>query len=277
MLPGPVTSFDEVPFVAVNQQPLSLGRVLRYLQLSGRLTPLLRDIVSQHIVHETLQAQDAHLPVALEDVHSAIAQFREQQQLTDDRVLEQWLATQNMSWAIFQKRIILALKLEQLKVRIAAPDLHACFQQQQGLRSDADLCCILGGDRDLLHTIAHGLRQGSLTLPQVIETYERADPPQVTILRGVVQVAELPPELRSPVLTAPLGTYLGPNPVGHRWAVLRVERRILAKLDATLRQELQEQLFQQWLQQQLEQIQVTLGPDLPGSLGMNPLPLSEIV
>ncbi|TVQ17904.1 MAG: hypothetical protein EA367_16245 [Leptolyngbya sp. DLM2.Bin15] len=257
--------------MAINQQSLSLGTVLRYLQLSGRLSPLLQDIVSQHLVHQAIQTQDADLPVSMEAIEGAIAQFRQQQRLTQDQAFTRWLGTQNMTLEVFRKRMILTLKLEQLKAKIAAPDLLACFQQQQGLLSEADLCCILAVDGALLERIAPSLRDRTLTVDQVIQTYERSKPQQVTVLRGLIQIAQLPEAVRSPVMTVPLGTLIGPIHVGQQWALLQVENRVTAQLTDQVRRELQDRLFQRWLAQQLEQVMVTLGPSLDRQEAIAPL------
>ncbi|MGB3514805.1 MAG: hypothetical protein WBA43_00010 [Elainellaceae cyanobacterium] len=267
----PVQSFDDVPFLAVNQQSLSLGTVLRYLQLSGRLSPLIQDIVSQHIVHQAIQAQDANLPVSVEDVEGAIAQFRQQQRLIPDEAFARWLGAQNLTREVFHKRMILTLKLEQFKAKIAAPDLLAYFQQQQGLLSEADLCCILAVDGVLLETIAQSLRDRSLTIDQVIQTYERTEPQQVTVLRGLIPIAQLPEAVRSPVMTVPLGTLIGPILVGQQWTLLQVENRVTAQLTDQVRRELQDRLFQRWLTQQLDQVMVTLGPNLDRQEAIAPL------
>mgnify|MGYP000052991760 CR=1 FL=1 len=267
----PVQSFDDVPFLAVNQQSLSLGTVLRYLQLSGRLSPLIQDIVSQHIVHQAIQSQDANLPVSVEDVEGAIAQFRQQQRLIPDEAFARWLGAQNLTREVFHKRMILTLKLEQFKAKIAAPDLLAYFQQQQGLLSEADLCCILAVDGTLLETIAPSLRDRTLTMDQVIQTYERTEPQQVTVLRGLIPIAQLPEAVRSPVMTVPLGTLIGPILVGQQWTLLQVENRVTAQLTDQVRRELQDRLFQRWLAQQLDQVMVTLGPNLDRQEAIAPL------
>lgn len=268
---GPVLSFDDVPFLAINQQSLSLGTVLRYLQLSGRLSPLIQDIVSQHIVHQAIQAQDADLPVSVEEVEGAIAQFRQQQRLIPDEAFARWLGAQNLTREVFHKRMILTLKLEQFKAKIAAPDLLAYFQQQQGLLSEADLCCILAVDGTLLETIAPSLRDRTLTMDQVIQTYERREPQQVTVLRGLIPIAQLPEAVRSPVMTVPLGTLIGPILVGQQWTLLQVENRVTAQLTDQVRRELQDRLFQRWLTQQLDQVMVTLGPNLDRQEAIAPL------
>ncbi|WP_204154329.1 hypothetical protein [Leptolyngbya sp. CCY15150] len=267
----PVQSFDDVPFLAINQQSLSLGTVLRYLQLSGRLSPLIQDIVSQHIVHQAIQAQDADLPVSVEEVEGAIAQFRQQQRLIPDEAFARWLGAQNLTREVFHKRMILTLKLEQFKAKIAAPDLLAYFQQQQGLLSEADLCCILAVDGTLLETIAPSLRDRTLTMDQVIQTYERREPQQVTVLRGLIPIAQLPEAVRSPVMTVPLGTLIGPILVGQQWTLLQVENRVTAQLTDQVRRELQDRLFQRWLTQQLDQVMVTLGPNLDRQEAIAPL------
>lgn len=248
---SPVTTFDDIPFLSINHQSLSLGQALRYLQLSGRLNPWLREIVGQHVIHQALQEQDRALPVSLAEFEAAIAQFRQQKHLNNPHDFEQWLVDQNMTYEIFQRRMALGIKLEKFKAAIAAPDLDAQFQSQKGQFSEVDLYCILGSDRPLLEQIANGLRQATLSINEVIHRYERINPPQITVINGLVPIAQLPEDLRSPILHAAAGDVLGPYALGEQWVIVGIQQLVWASLDS-LRSTLEEQLFQAWLSRHLE-------------------------
>jgi hypothetical protein len=256
----PILSFDESPFLVIDNDAVSLGRSLRYLQLSGRLVPLIREIAAQHLIHRTLQQHDRQLAVSVAEFEGAIAQFRHEHQLVSPDRFEQWLDQQHLSYEVFQTRITLALKLEKLKAAIAAPNLEQAFQTQKEALTEAELRCIFG-DKPTLTAIATALQREPSNWRPVVAAYEQAEPPQVSVVQGGIGMNQLPPHLRSPVSTAKLGAWVGPLPVGasdQQQVFIQVQQRHLPSLCDRTRRQLQDQLFQQWLNHQLDRITVAL-------------------
>jgi hypothetical protein len=256
----PIPSFDESPFLVIDDDAVSLGRSLRYLQLSGRLVPLIREIATQHLLHRAFQQHDRQLAVSVAEFEGAIAQFRQEQQLVSPDRFEQWLGQQHLSYEVFQKRMTLALKLEKLKAAIASPHLEAAFQQQKDQLTEANVRCIFG-NQPILTAIAPALHREPLHWKSILEPYERINPPQVTVVQGLISMHQLPHHLRSPVLSANLETWIGPFPVGdsNQQVLIQVEQHHLPSLGSDrIRRRLQDQVFQRWLEQQLDRITVAM-------------------
>ncbi len=253
----PIANFEDVPFLAINGQTLSLATVLQSLQRSGRLLPLLREIVEQHVLLAELQHRN-DLEVSRAAIDQAVVDFRVQSNLTDPAQFQQWLASQGMDYSAFQSRVLFSAKLEKLVEHIAAPQLESYFEQHRPLLAQVDLSCIITADRDLAVSLHAQLVNGEIHLEGIFQRYALADREQVNVLRGLIRRGKLAPELRAAVDTATAGELVGPIAVDNRWCLFQVGARMPAVLDGDLKQELQRQLFQQWLVAKIQPLTVQL-------------------
>jgi hypothetical protein len=255
-----MTNFDQIPFVSINDEAISLATTLQYLQLSGRLIPLLQDIVSQHITYQEVKKRDTALTVDQGDIDQAVIDFRLTNQLNDVEAFQTWLSSQGMSYEGFQRRIVLALKVDRLKKQITEPDLTTYFQDNQTILGQAELSCAICNDEAIALTLHQQLQNKEITFDQISKDYSD-NSENVSLMRGLIRLTQLPTDLQAAVAAAEPGKLVGPQPVGPRTAIFLVERFIPAKLEGKLKQELQENLFRQWLGNQIKNMQVKLLQD----------------
>lgn len=72
-----MSDLQNLPFLNIDDQPLSLGQLLQYLQVSGNLLPFLQEIVGQHVIYQEIQARQ-DLEVSASQLVSGLAQLRSQ-------------------------------------------------------------------------------------------------------------------------------------------------------------------------------------------------------
>jgi hypothetical protein len=255
-----MTNFDQIPFVSINDEVISLATTLQYLQLSGRLIPFLQDIVSQHITYEEVKKRDETLTVGQGDMDQAVIDFRLNNNLNDTDAFQAWLSSQGMSYEGFQRRVVLALKVDRLKEQIAEPDLESYFQDNQTALGQAELSCAICNDPAIALTLHQKLQNQETTFDQISKDYAN-DPETVSLMRGLIRLTQLPADLQSAVGSAEPGKLVGPRPVGQRSAIFLVERFVPAELEGKLKKELQERLFRKWLGTQIKDMQVKLLQD----------------
>jgi len=259
-----MANFDQIPFVSINDEVLSLAKTLQYLQLSGRLVPLLQDIVSQHITYEEIKKRDESLTVEQSALDQAIIDVRVKNNLNDAEAFQAWLSSQGMSYEGFQRRVVLALKADRLKQQITDPNLEIYFQQNQTALGQAELSCAICADSDTAASLYQQLQNQETTFDQISRDYAD-NPDAVSLMRGLIRLTQLPTDLQTAVSSAEPGKLVGPHPVGERSAIFLVERFVPAELEGKLKQELQDGLFRQWLNNQMKDMQVKLLQDSDAS------------
>jgi hypothetical protein len=115
-----MTDLNTLPFITIDNYTLSLGRALQYLQVAGKLTPLLQEIVGLHLVFETLEARSDEFTVENAEIEQKIIDFRIQEQLTDPQQFQNWLTQQGIEYKTFVQRVWMTLRIERLKAALAA-------------------------------------------------------------------------------------------------------------------------------------------------------------
>ncbi|MGI0486043.1 peptidyl-prolyl cis-trans isomerase [Pantanalinema rosaneae CENA516] len=247
--------FDRIPFLVIGEQPVSLGQTLGYLQLSGTLVPLIREMVNQHVLLQEIQSR-SDLEVSLSDLEQTMIDFRLKQELTDADRFQQWLASQGLDHATWQNRVLFRLKVNRLMEKITESPLLPYFEQHRSTFDQVELACIITPDATIANQISQQVAAHT-TLEQVLQAYAPADS-QTQILRGLVRQGRLPQELRSAIATATPGEVIGPKQIEQRWCVFQVGQHVPATLDRELKRELQARLFQQWLAEKVLSLSVQL-------------------
>lgn len=252
-----VVDFDQVPFLSVSGQTLSLGRILRYLQLSGKLLPLLGEIVEQHIIYEEIQNR-TDLDVTLAEMEQAAIDLRLKHQLVEPEQFQRWLASQGMDHTAFQNRVVTSLRLQKLIECIAAPNLPSAFEQQRHLLDQVDLFCFSSVTRELADQVKAQILSGETSFTQLLQTDKPANQELVSIVRGLTPVGKLPQPLRDVMPTIAPTDIIGPLPLEQRWCLFQVGAVVPAVLAGDVKKALELQLFQQWLAAKAQPLMVQL-------------------
>ena len=255
-----MASLLELPFLDVDNEQISLEQALQYLQISGRLIPLMQEIVSFHILFKEVQKRQ-ELEVSSADLEQAIIDFRLQKKLTESGKFQDWLVRQGMDRGVFQARMALRLKFEKLREQIAEPNLQSYFEKHKPELDSIVLSCLIVTDKDLVFQLYHQLSAGKTNFEQIVQEYSLTESQEVNIIHGPTRRVRLPQELKVVINEATLGQLVGPLEIGKRWTIFRVDSVQSAKLEGQLKQELQNLLFQQWLDGQLKQLTVKLALD----------------
>ncbi|NJR52285.1 MAG: peptidylprolyl isomerase [Leptolyngbyaceae cyanobacterium CSU_1_3] len=249
-------TFDTLPFLTIADQTLSLGQVLRYLQLSGKLVPLIQDVVAQHVIYQEMQTRN-DLDIDFAELEQSVIDFRLKQELLDAKVFRQWLDQQGIDYATFQSRMVLSFKLRKLKDQVAQPGLSEYFADHQTLLDQVELSCVAIAEKELAEQLTRRLLAAT-DFDQIVKEYALANLSKVSVWRSSIRYSQLPEELREALPTAMVGDSIGPLQIDGQWCLFRIEKFHPAVLESSLKQELQEQLFQQWLIDRVNHLPVKL-------------------
>lgn len=90
-------------FLSIDDDSLTLGQVLRYLESSGKLESFLLQIIRQHVVEKELQTQQVAINPDIID--QMVMDFRLENQLTEYESFQEWLASEGIDSTTFRQQI----------------------------------------------------------------------------------------------------------------------------------------------------------------------------
>ena len=247
-------NFDTVELFQGNQQPVSLGQALTYLQMFGRLSPFVQEVLRDYAIIQGIQS-DSDLLVTQADLSQAIIDFRLRSELTDPAPFQAWLKTQGLDYSVFESQVAVALKLEKLKAKLAETGLNELFERQKDALEQVDLYYAVAPTEAIAYELKAKI-EGGESLEHVARQYPLDSEESVVIKREILKRQQLRAEIKAPAHSAEPQTLVGPVEMGNRWCLFRIEQVLPAVLEGQVRRDLQEQLFEQWVATQLQQLQV---------------------
>jgi hypothetical protein len=244
----------EKSFLSIDGQAISLTRCLGYLGSSGHLGPFLGEMLRQYVLEREF-ARRPEIVVSETLVEIAIADFCDQRQLTDQKMLDGWLLAHDESRSSIATRIRAEFKFEKLKYAISSPDLGPYFLDRQPFLDRVVLSRILVDHEEDAQNLKDQFATGAAFDEAAAATCEGGE-----MMRfGALERIALPMSLRQAVAGACVGEVLGPISSSNGWALYLFEEDAPASLsDPALKQALRDELFERWIGEQLEHLTVEL-------------------
>ncbi len=249
------------PFLTVNDDPISLGQSLKYLQASGKLQSFLGEMLRQYVIEQALQSrEDLNLnPAAIEQ---AVINFRIERNLSDPQAFQQWLDQNRMTYSAFHEQVTSGFKRESLKVSIVEPQLEEYFQERKSFLDTVILSRIVVEDQELANTLARKLSEDVSSFEQLAREHSITNERHVNGMMGPVSQGTLPDNIKESLATATPGSLIGPVEIENRWCLFRVEEFIEVSLDdPKVKQRLQNELFERWVNEKLKTLTVKMQID----------------
>lgn len=246
----------EAAFLIVDDQPVTLGQALKYLQSSGKLNTFIGEILRQHVIEQELQMLQVQPSSAA--IEQAVIDFRLQRGLTDPKSFQEWLTQNGTDYASFHNQVSSGFKLAKLKATIAEPKLQEYFIERKIFLDRVVLSRLVVDKQELAEELYSQIDEGS-SFEQLAKEYSLTDDRIVNGMMGPVSRGTLPDILRAAVDTASPGELVGPLELEQTWALFRVEQFLPASLeDGQLKEALQNELFEQWLAEKIQKLTVKL-------------------
>lgn len=244
-------------FLTVDDQPISLAQALKYLQSSGKLQPLIVEILRQYIIEQELQTRD-DLDISPALTEQAVIDFRLQRQLTDPKQFQEWLASNGTDYSTFHNQVTFGFKLEKLKVQVTEPKLQEYFIERKLFLDRVVLSRIIVDNKELAEELSSQIEEGA-AFEDLAREYSIADDRIVNGMMGPVSRGTMPDVLRAMVDSVSQRDIVGPLELEGRWGLFRVEQLLPASLeDSQLKQALQNELFDRWLTAKIQTMVVKL-------------------
>ena len=133
------------PFLYIDEQPISAGQILNYLQSTRKLDAFLGDIVRQYVIERELQGSIVNPAV----VEQSVIDFRLTNQLTDPNQFQEWLTNNGLTYEAFHNQVAGNFKLKKLKEDVAAAKLPEYFIERKVYLDRVILSRIIVADKEL--------------------------------------------------------------------------------------------------------------------------------
>ncbi len=245
-------------FLTVDEQPISIGQAVKYLQTSGKLGQFIGDILRQYVIEKELQErEDIAISPALTE--QAIIDFRLKNQLTEPKNFQEWLKNSGTDYDTFHSSVALGFKLEKLKAVVIEPKLQEYFIERKIFLDRVVISRIIVDNRELAEELQAQILEEGASFEQLAKEYSLTDDRMVNGMMGPVSRGTMPDKLRAAVDVVNPGDIVGPLELEERYGLFRVEQFLPASLEDTqLKQALQNELFEKWLAEKIQKLTVKL-------------------
>jgi parvulin-like peptidyl-prolyl isomerase len=245
------------PFLTIDDQPISLGQAFRYLQVNRKLDGFIGEIVRQFVIEQELKENKA-IDIGSGVLEQAVIDFRIQQQLTDPKKFQEWLANNGLNYEAFHNQIAYGFKIRKLKEEIAALRLQEYFIERKMFLDRVVLSRIIVNDQELADELKSQLAEGA-KFEDLAREYSLTDDKIMNGMVGPVSRGTMPDMLRAAIDLAKPGDIVGPLGMEERWGLFRVEEFLSATLDdPQVKQGLQDELFEQWLAEKIQKLPIRI-------------------
>lgn len=244
-------------FLTIDDQAISCGQAVKYLQVSGKLGQFIGDILRQYVIEQELQTrEDIFISPTLTE--QTIIDFRLKNQLTDPSKFQEWLLSNGTDYDTFHSSVVYSFKIEKLKAVVTESKLQEYFIERKIYLDRVVLSRILVDSQELAEELQTQIEEGA-NFEQLAQEYSLADDKIVNGMMGPVSRGTMPDTLRAALDIASPGQLVGPIQLERRYGLFRLEQFLPASLEDTqLRQALQNELFEKWLAEKIQKLTVKL-------------------
>jgi len=218
---------------------LTLGGLLKRLQVQARLGPLVREaLVRQYILD---QAHEAGLSITTEELQQTANAYRRRIGLNTAADTRVWLAQHGLSADDFEAGLEESLLAAKLRQHRSAAEVEVYFSSHQADYDRLRLGLLVVERDDLAQELASQVRDEGRDLDAVAQEHG------LPVIRRQLLRNELGEALVSALATAKDGEVVGPVATPQGFVLVQIKERHEPVLDPAIRQAIQQELFEKWL------------------------------
>lgn len=237
-------------------QPTSLLDRLQDSIASDTILPLLATHqLLPKLLGETIitQAVDPIVCTA-EETTQACTLLYQQWGLTSTEQQSEWRSRYGLTQDQVEAMATRNLRLEKFIETTWGHRLESYFLQHKHNLDQVIYSLIRHRDRDLLNELYFRIVEGEQSFAELASEYSQGQEAKTGGRLGPFEMASLNPDLAKLLYYAPISEVQSPQQFGSFYAIVRVEQRLPAQLDDSMRHRLLQQQFDRWLQDQLRQL-----------------------
>lgn len=178
-------------FLIADDQPISLGQALRYLESAGKLEFVLWEIMRQHVLVQELQVLEES-EISADVIEQMVIDFRLERQLTNSEIFQEWLASEGLDYTKFRRKIAFDLKLERLKAQVAKPNLQEYFIEHKIYLDQVVLSRLVVEEQALAEELKSQILEDGARFEQLVQEYSVTEDRVVNGMMGLVSRGTMP-------------------------------------------------------------------------------------
>ncbi len=194
----------------------------------------------------------AEVECSNEEQITALKQFYDRYQLTDEDRLGQWLNLYGLDRQHLSDIAIRNFKIDKFKRETWGGKLESYFLKRKGQLDRAIYSLIRTSDLGIAQEIYFRSIEGEQPFEEIARQYSQGAESKTGGLVGPVELSIPHPAISQLITTQPLGQICRPVQLEQWYVIIRPEQIIPAQLDEPMRQRLIDELFQTWVQEQMQ-------------------------
>jgi len=188
-----------------------------------------------------------------EEKADACQQFDEKNQLTAETERQAWLAHYGMNSEQLEALATRELRIEKFKRANWGHRLESYFLTHKSKLDKVIYSLIRTKDVGIAQELYFRILEGEQSFAEVARAYSQGPETQTGGLIGPVELSVPHPALAQILAVGQPGQLWSPTRVGEWLVIVRLEKRIPAQLDESMRRQLLNHLFEAWLAEQMSQ------------------------
>ena len=219
-----------------------------------QLIPLLTNyqmlpyLVRERIIDEAI----AEIECTEAEIELACSQLAQRYQLKDEAAKQEWLVRHQSDRQKFIQIATRSLKLQKFQEQTWGNCLPTYFLERKRQLDRLAYSTIWVKDADLAQELYFRLSEGEESFAELAKQYSEGLEAELGGLVGLVEINSVPASFRQALTHSQEKKVAFPMKIGEWIALFRLETRVQARLDGSMRQRLLNELFNKWLQGQMK-------------------------
>jgi parvulin-like peptidyl-prolyl isomerase len=238
-----MTELIQPELLQVGNFQISPAELVPLLKRYQMLPELLRELAIDRAITEIECSNDEQI--------SALKQFYDSYQLTDEDRLGAWISSQGLDRQHLSEIAIRNFKIDKFKHQTWGNKVESYFLKRKSQLDRAIYSLIRTTDIGIAQEIYFRSIEGEQTFAEIARQYSQGAESKTGGLIGPVELSTPHPAIAQLITTQPIGQVCRPVQLDQWYVIIRPEQIIPAQLDDPMRQRLIDELFQTWLQSQM--------------------------
>lgn len=188
-----------------------------------------------------------------EENKTTYSQFCQQNKLSSEEEVEEWLNKQGLDRKQLQNLITKRLRLDKYKEATWSDRVDAHFIKRKAQLDRIVYSLIRVEKPEVAQELYFRIKDDENTFSALAMEYSQGTEAQTGGLIGPVEINAPHPKIAQILTTCQPGQLIPPTRVGEWIVIVRLENYISAKLDEPMRQRMLDELFREWLNQATKQ------------------------
>lgn len=195
----------------------------------------------------------ANIKCSEEENAQIFNQFCQQNQLTSEEQVQEWLDKQGMNREQLQNVITKKLRIDQYKQETWSDQVDAHFIKRKSQLDRVVYSLIRVEKPEVAQELFFRIKDDENTFSALAMEYSQGTEAQTGGLIGPVEINAPHPKIAQILATCQPGQLVPPTRVGEWIVIIRLENYLSAKLDNPMRQRMLDELFNHWLNEAIKQ------------------------